>query len=53
MKLERLASDGLIPHYAESDIHFTPREASLELSTPNTHTSTIIDAITVADKDTV
>ncbi|KAF8810549.1 hypothetical protein BYT27DRAFT_7186342 [Phlegmacium glaucopus] len=44
MKLER--RDELIPHYAESDIHFTPREASLDLSTPNTHISTIIDAVT-------
>ncbi|KAF8810874.1 hypothetical protein BYT27DRAFT_7090905, partial [Phlegmacium glaucopus] len=44
MKLER--RDELIPHYAESDIHFTPHETSLDLSTPDTHISTIIDAVT-------
>jgi hypothetical protein len=44
MKLER--RDELIPHYAESVIHFTPRKATLEISTPNTHISHIIDAVT-------
>ncbi|KAF8814529.1 hypothetical protein BYT27DRAFT_7230475 [Phlegmacium glaucopus] len=44
MNLER--RDELIPRYAESDIQFTPRDASLELSTADTHTSTIIDAVT-------
>ncbi|KAF8813410.1 hypothetical protein BYT27DRAFT_7158296 [Phlegmacium glaucopus] len=44
MKLER--KDELIPHYAESDIQFTPQDGSLELSTPDSHLSTIIDAAT-------
>jgi hypothetical protein len=44
MKLKR--RDELIPRYAESDIHFTTREASLKISTPNTHISNIIDGIT-------
>ncbi|KAF8810548.1 hypothetical protein BYT27DRAFT_7134857 [Phlegmacium glaucopus] len=43
MKLER--RDKLIPQYAERDIRFTLREASLELSTSNTHTSAIMDAV--------
>ncbi|KAF8810852.1 hypothetical protein BYT27DRAFT_6477771 [Phlegmacium glaucopus] len=44
MKLER--QDELIPHYAESNIQFTPEDNSLGLSTPNSHISTIIDAVT-------
>jgi hypothetical protein len=44
MKLER--RDELIPHYAKRDVYFTPRETSLKLSTPDTHISSIIDAVT-------
>ncbi|KAF8817648.1 hypothetical protein BYT27DRAFT_7332684 [Phlegmacium glaucopus] len=43
MKLER--RDKLIPQYAERDIHFTLREACLDLSTPDTHASAIINAV--------
>ncbi|KAF8811443.1 hypothetical protein BYT27DRAFT_7208545 [Phlegmacium glaucopus] len=44
MNLER--RDEVIPRYAESNIQFTPRDASLELSTADIHASTIIDAVT-------